>query len=366
MNKKFITGAIAILLYSIIPAALAQDPLVSIDWDPDGSTDGLNSGTMTGTAAMLTVTQTSPDGMANGGLTLGFDWGAAAPTDGVPGINDAEVVDEFSTIDSSTVGNTVTLDFAGGRVRNPIFLIAFTDASTVIEFPASVGVTLLDSAGGAAVVAGSTVTSTGGSNSGGDGFAVQLTGVFTQLTFVYSDAVPVQSVGFSIAALDSNILEPAPDTVAGGFQPDLLIGKSWKNLRGDNVYNQKRPSKKQTITLPGRIFTNNTAPVKLRLENDGTDPVRMRLRTNGDKLDGMTAIARRVGGPRKNISAALKRGGYRPKVTPGEPVFVSYRLKTSRFYAGVFRGGNRNDTVLFRLRRGDKSDRAAMVRTYRR
>lgn len=144
--------------------------------------------------------------------------------------------------------------------------------------------------------------------------------------------------------------------------PDLQIGKSFNRLRGNNVYDKRTASKKQTLVRRSAIFTPNTASASLLMENDGGKAATFKLRTWGDQHPGMTVFARVRGGG--NIAAALKRNGYRKRLGPGESVKINYRLQTDRFYAGVTRSGNREDAVAFRLMGGGRKDNAMMVNQY--
>ncbi len=144
---------------------------------------------------------------------------------------------------------------------------------------------------------------------------------------------------------------------------DLLIGKSFSRLKGNNRYDKNRPSNKQTLTRGARIFTTNTANASLLMQNDGGTATSFQLKSKGDQLPRMKVTARVKGG--KNITADLKRGGYKTMIAPGESVQVSYSLKTNRFFAGVLRGGDRNDTVQFTLSGGGSKDNATMVVKYR-
>jgi hypothetical protein len=145
--------------------------------------------------------------------------------------------------------------------------------------------------------------------------------------------------------------------------PDLLIGKSGASLKGDGLRNPKTPSARQTITNNAKIFTTNTQTAVLSLQNDGKAPGTLRLTTSGDRFERMEVSARSsVGG---NITASLLTGKFAPRVAAGGSVRVTYRLRTDQYFAGVLRGGDRDDTVTFRLTGGGVSDHAAMTNIYR-
>lgn len=153
------------------------------------------------------------------------------------------------------------------------------------------------------------------------------------------------------------------DSFAGAPAPgspglaDLQIGKSFGRLKGNNKYDRRKASNKQTLVRTARIYTTNTEKASILLQNDGGTAVNLTLRSNGDDQPRMKVTARSGG---RNISAAVKAGRFSPLVAAGGSVRVSYQLKTDRFYAGVLRNGNRDDTVNFRLSGGGTRDNAAM------
>lgn len=165
--------------------------------------------------------------------------------------------------------------------------------------------------------------------------------------------VPIPGGGFSVSF--------ATDLMTGPALPDLQIGKSFSKLKGANVYNRRKASKKQTLVTPARIFTTNTAKASLLVQNNGGSAASLTLRSSGDTSPRMKVNVRANGA---NISAAFKAGRFSPTVEPGASVRVSYELTTDRFYAGVLRNGDRNDTVNFRLSGPGGSDNAAMVVKY--
>lgn len=148
--------------------------------------------------------------------------------------------------------------------------------------------------------------------------------------------------------------------------PDLLISELKPiRLKGDDVYDRNRPSPEQTITHSGGIFMNTRVSALLWMENDGGETRRMSLRSSGDRFSGMTAQAHETGkGGRKNITAALRSGNFSRLIEPGYPVKVAYSLNTNRFGSGVLRGGNRNDTIYFRMSGAGQRDNAALEVNY--
>ncbi len=143
---------------------------------------------------------------------------------------------------------------------------------------------------------------------------------------------------------------------------DLLIGKAGTKLRGAGVYDRRTAKARQTISYSRRIFTTNRSTAHLAIANNGDTAANLRLRSSGDQFPRMTATARSGG---RNVSAAVKTGRFAPLVGGGGSVHVVYQLKTDRFYAGVLRGGDRNDVVHFRLT-GAGTDNAALENRYRR
>lgn len=157
-----------------------------------------------------------------------------------------------------------------------------------------------------------------------------------------------------------------PGTTPGLSQarPDLLIGKSPRKLRGNNVYNARKASKKQTLKHRSRIFTTNKVKAHLLLQNDGGNAATMKLSSSGDRYPRMKVRAK-VAGRFGNVTGAVKTGRFERTIPGGGSIRVIYELKTNRFYAGALRGGNRDDTVRFRLKGAGNEDNAAMVNTYR-
>lgn len=148
-----------------------------------------------------------------------------------------------------------------------------------------------------------------------------------------------------------------------GGAPDLLIGKTAKALRGNGIRNARQPSPRQTIRYQRKVFTTNTSKAVLELQNDGVAPGTFSLRSTGDTFPRMKVTASTSTGA--NIGAALKSGRFKPTIAAGGSVRVMYNLRTDRFYAGVLRGKDRNDTVIFSLSRGGSVDKAAMTNSYR-
>lgn len=163
--------------------------------------------------------------------------------------------------------------------------------------------------------------------------------------------------GRSFASLDGFTFtfgQPLPKTSA---LADLQIGKKRNNLRGDNIYDTRKASKKQTIVYPRNFYRSSISKANLVLQNDGQTADSFQLRAAGDRGPGKSSFAKVVGG--SNVSAALRTGRFLPTIEPGASVAVIYRLKTNAYAA------KNSNTVLFRLTTGSSRDIARMINGYR-
>src|SRR5262245_55372411 len=98
-----------VLALGLVGQKSASATLVTVDWAPDSSEDGLAAGTLAGT---IPVTLTSTDGPFNGGITQNLSWSVNLGTDGVPGIGDPGVVNEAAAVDwSGNASGFATLTF---------------------------------------------------------------------------------------------------------------------------------------------------------------------------------------------------------------------------------------------------------------
>jgi hypothetical protein len=166
--------------------------------------------------------------------------------------------------------------------------------------------------------------------------------------------VPQPGGGFSVEVKEADEAGPA--------SPDLQIGKSFSQLKGDGINNRRKASRKQTLVRPARIFKTNTQRAALLMQNDGGAAANFSLKSSGDRRPRMKVTARSGG---RNVSAAVQSGRFSRNVEPGGSVRVLCRVQTNRFYAGVLRNGDRDDTISFRLTGGGGRDNAAMVLKYR-
>lgn len=179
-------------------------------------------------------------------------------------------------------------------------------------------------------------------------------------TLTVSDAAPFNTgelTEWSLIFISETSTTPPQVTPPTPARADLLIGKSFGRAKGNNTFNNRRASNSQTLVRKARIFTTNTQKAALLLQNDGGTAANMTLRSSGDRLPRMKVSARSGG---RNVSAAVKAGRFSPTIAPRGSVKVSYKLKTNRFYAGVLRNGDRDDTIHFRLSGGGSRDNAAM------
>lgn len=165
-----------------------------------------------------------------------------------------------------------------------------------------------------------------------------------------------------------NILPDPPVILGGGVGktslPDILIGRSFPRLRGDNIYNKKKASKKQTLKYTGVIARAHTAQVFLQLQNDGTQNDNIAFRAFVQRPQGTdSTVFSRVNGKKKNITAKVKTGKLRFSLAPGNRVRITYRLKTRPLWGGLYPG--RDNEVRFLARSGKEKDNAAAYIQFR-
>lgn len=225
-GRRTLTLTAALLLLGV-SAARAQ--LISVNWNPDGSTDGAAAGTL----GTLGVVFTSTNGANNGGITFGTNWPANLGANDVPGINSPGIVNEGVALDwNAGATGFATVAFTGGTVTDPILLFNFLDVVVqTFDFDDGLSLTLLDQnpAGSVSIAAGNVVTTTGvHANSANDGFAVQVLGTFSSLTFATNvNQARGDSVGFTVVgpapAAPGAVPEPGTFALlAGGLLP--LVG----------------------------------------------------------------------------------------------------------------------------------------------
>lgn len=203
----------------------AQAALIAINWAADGTADGLGSGTLGG----LGVNLVSTDGLVNGGVTFSGNWAGQAGTDGVAGIAAIASANRNAIDWNSGAAGVATITFTGGTVTNPILLFDFIDPNSTFDFANALTLTLLDHspAGQVSIQPGNVVAVAVASNIADHGFALQLDGTFSSISFNTNlDQIVAASVGFSIAVDEANVNRvPAPGSLvlvvlgllSGGF-----------------------------------------------------------------------------------------------------------------------------------------------------
>ncbi|NET70076.1 MAG: hypothetical protein F6K62_03225 [Sphaerospermopsis sp. SIO1G2] len=221
--KNLLAAAGAVVVGLSFTASAQAVSLISIDWDTDTTTDGIASGTLGG----FDVTLTSTDGNVNGGIAATFatNWTNSRNTNDVPGVSDPGLIQEAAAIDwLPDETGFVNLTLGGAQVIDPILLFSFADGVTQsFDFADNLTLSILDESpvGSTTIAAGNVVTTNGsGSNQLGDGFAVQLTGTFSEINF-QTNVLNLEgdSLGFSLFVLEDNLLDnnqavPVPEPIS--------------------------------------------------------------------------------------------------------------------------------------------------------
>ncbi|MEA5535510.1 PEP-CTERM sorting domain-containing protein [Crocosphaera sp. XPORK-15E] len=225
----------------------AEAALISVDWDLDNTPDGM----ATGTFGIYGVTLTSTNGTTNGGIAGNFlaNWRTDLGTNDVPGINSPGIVQEGAAIDWVTgQSGFVTVDFGGATLTNPILLFNFADGIVeTFDFSDNILITILDQnpLNSVSIASGNIITTNGShSNSNHDGFAIQLTGNFSSITFnTNTNLQRSESLGFSVFVDEQDIQEvvvPEPSSILGFLALGILgstsglkrrLGHSEKDLK---------------------------------------------------------------------------------------------------------------------------------------
>ena len=211
---KPLAKAIAAVALLFLVAAPAHADLLSIDWDPDGISDGLSTGQM----GAATISFSSTNGPLNGGQTFsGWDWSTIAGSNDVAGIGDAGVNTEGAALDwSAGTAGFGNFDFGGATITNPIVSFTFLDNTVqTFDFNDALTLNILDesSAGFVTIGAGNVVTTNGtGADGINDGFSIEIVGTFGALGFDTNvNSLSSQSVGFSLFADSANIVAAVPE-----------------------------------------------------------------------------------------------------------------------------------------------------------
>lgn len=211
-------------------------------------------------------------------------------------------------------------------------------------------------------------------SSSGDAISISLSDPHLALPKGYVSGTPLQGRMVMNRHFDINLatlgIVPAPFTfqTEGGLNTihmftrtkwrahsNLMGGKTARSLMGGEYDFE--------ITHSRKIFKQNTASIVLGLENWGAPEPRMALRSFGDHHPGMRVTARLK---QRNITAALRTGRYATSLGTDERRLVFYRLTTDRYFAGVYRRGDRNNLVSFKLRADGKTDSGTMEIRYTR
>lgn len=191
--------------------------LVTVDWDVDATADGQATGVL---LSVVSVTMNSTNGGLNGGIVGNSLWATWLGTNDVPGIGDAGVVNDGAAFDwNSGQQGSVMISFGGAVLTNPILL--FHSADNFVEtfdFDDGIALSLVDQnpAGSVTIASGNVVTTNGAHNNGGDdGFALQLTGAFSSISFNSNTtlASSVDSLGITVAVQNSNVAIPEARSV---------------------------------------------------------------------------------------------------------------------------------------------------------
>lgn len=207
----------------------ANAALISVNWAADSTPDGLATGTL-GTRG---VTFVSSDGAVNGGDTFTADWPNRAGTNGVAGIAALAGANRNAIDWVAQTKGFATITFTGGQVVNPIFLVDFTDPGETFDFADNLTINLLDHspAGSVTIASGNVVTVNNAPTNGpNDGFAIQLVGSFSSISFDTNLALlSSQSVGFTIAT--EGAVVPEPSTFAFVALALIALGARFRRSR---------------------------------------------------------------------------------------------------------------------------------------
>ena len=209
--------------------------VASVDWDnSDNNPDGVITGTLGGVGVTLTTGTFGTDFPENGGVFLGTgtNWASNLGSDEVPGISDPGILNEGAVIDMGTATSGRTVLTFTQPVTNPTVLFNFVHDNYIqFYFDRTMPLLILvDSAdlpgrgqvptqigdGGITNVFAKNlvfVNAFVGNNTSDSGFAVRLTGTFSEIGFDTSPGVnglDEQTVGFTVVA---NVPEPASSTL---------------------------------------------------------------------------------------------------------------------------------------------------------
>lgn len=198
MKSRQLLIALSLILAST-RATQAVD-LLNATWVSSGSVTTSGSGSLAGSTISITTAA-----VANGGVTNGQNWSAIGfiSTAGLTNITPA------GGIDIAFNGNATTaqgLTFSGSGVTNPYLLFNFTEAGDTVDFGSN-SFTLVASSNAQAV--GNTITNTGATNTGNDGFVVRFNGTYTNLSYNVIRTGNADSLAMSVA-----VAVPEPSSYA--------------------------------------------------------------------------------------------------------------------------------------------------------
>lgn len=147
---------------------------------------------------------------------------------------------------------------------------------------------------------------------------------------------------------------------------DLRINDNGSGAAGIGVIDPRINGRSQTLKYTREIYRSNTVKTILWLANLGDFPARFSLRSFGDSKPGMK---NRFISNDRNVTASVRTGRFARVVEGRSPsrtmsAKVIYTLKTDRSYAGVLRGGDRNDAVRFRMSGADTVDNVGILIQY--
>lgn len=230
-NKLSAVAACTFCLLAM-PASAA---MVSVDWTPDSTVDGVATGTFTRTGTVAsntddtTVTLTSTVGGINGGSTFapgGLNYFFSDYAGSLPGMRDGFnqpfldqngqplVRNEIGTFDwLNGEAGFVDLDFGGKFLRDPILVFSFIQPQSAYDFADDALVQILGqtTSGTATVGPGNVVSGDGFFGGPSAGMSIGLTGVFDAISFGTNALLSSPSAnGLTILVEESNILLEAP------------------------------------------------------------------------------------------------------------------------------------------------------------
>lgn len=217
--------ALALILGSAATVNAAQTYTL-FQWETGQFGGTSNTGTLTTGSTTITAGLTTA-AQASQGTSAGFNqnfnsltWYPAGLT-----LNNPPASYNSVGLGFDSGGSTQTISFTGGTVTDPILFINWGEPGLVATFDAGLTVTTLGSSSGVSR-SGNAFTFDAASNIFEDGFAVRLTGTFSNISFVLSGAS--DSVTLGLANLDAAAV---PGTGLAGLASIGLAGASRRRRR---------------------------------------------------------------------------------------------------------------------------------------